>query len=115
MKMPSCSIGVARYPADGEDADTLLSYADGDMYRVKNSTAQQAEAKPPRPARSQDRRTCLTIRRLDPGGYPRVTLRKHALGQRHRKMNKAMCRLRQEIRLHLRRRPQRSAMSRCHP
>ena len=35
VKMPSCSIGVARYPADGEDADTLLSYADGDMYRVK--------------------------------------------------------------------------------
>ncbi|OHW40764.1 sensor domain-containing diguanylate cyclase [Pseudomonas sp. 06C 126] len=35
VKMPSCSIGVARYPAEGEDADTLLSYADGDMYRVK--------------------------------------------------------------------------------
>ncbi|MBH3423461.1 MULTISPECIES: sensor domain-containing diguanylate cyclase [Pseudomonas] len=35
VKMPSCSIGVARYPADGEDADTLLSHADGDMYRVK--------------------------------------------------------------------------------
>ena len=33
--MPSCSIGVAIYPADGEDADTLLSHADGDMYRVK--------------------------------------------------------------------------------
>ncbi|CAM2829153.1 PAS domain S-box-containing protein/diguanylate cyclase (GGDEF) domain-containing protein [Pseudomonas gessardii] len=35
VKMPSCSIGVARYPADGEDADTLLSHADDDMYRVK--------------------------------------------------------------------------------
>ncbi|VVM81716.1 sensor domain-containing diguanylate cyclase [Pseudomonas fluorescens] len=35
IKMPSCSIGVAFYPADGEDADTLLSHADGDMYRVK--------------------------------------------------------------------------------
>ena len=35
VKMPSCSIGVARYPVDGEDADTLLSHADGDMYRVK--------------------------------------------------------------------------------
>ncbi|MGR3889205.1 diguanylate cyclase domain-containing protein [Pseudomonas sp. 1152_12] len=35
VKMPSCSIGVAFYPADGEDADTLLSHADGDMYRVK--------------------------------------------------------------------------------
>ncbi|NMX62905.1 sensor domain-containing diguanylate cyclase [Pseudomonas sp. WS 5079] len=35
VKMPSCSIGVARYPDDGEDADTLLSHADGDMYRVK--------------------------------------------------------------------------------
>ncbi|MHA6195820.1 diguanylate cyclase domain-containing protein [Pseudomonas wadenswilerensis] len=35
MRMPSCSIGVACYPADGEDADTLLSHADGDMYRIK--------------------------------------------------------------------------------
>jgi diguanylate cyclase len=33
--MLSCSIGVACYPADGEDADTLLSHADGDMYRLK--------------------------------------------------------------------------------
>jgi len=33
--MLSCSIGVACYPADGEDADTLLSHADGDMYRMK--------------------------------------------------------------------------------
>ncbi|PWV74535.1 sensor domain-containing diguanylate cyclase [Halomonas sp. A11-A] len=32
---PSCSIGVACYPYDGEDADTLLSHADGDMYRIK--------------------------------------------------------------------------------
>ncbi len=35
ITMPSCSIGVAIYPEDGEDADTLLSHADGDMYRVK--------------------------------------------------------------------------------
>lgn len=35
LKMPSCSIGVACYPADGEDAETLLSHADGDMYRKK--------------------------------------------------------------------------------
>lgn len=35
IKMPSCSIGVACYPADGEDADTLLSHADDDMYRLK--------------------------------------------------------------------------------
>ncbi len=35
VKMPSCSIGMALYPADGEDADTLLSHADGDMYRIK--------------------------------------------------------------------------------
>ncbi|SEC13118.1 diguanylate cyclase [Pseudomonas marginalis] len=35
VKMPSCSIGVAVYPQDGEDADSLLSHADGDMYRVK--------------------------------------------------------------------------------
>lgn len=35
IEMPSCSIGVAYYPADGEDADTLLSHADNDMYRIK--------------------------------------------------------------------------------
>lgn len=35
VSMPSCSIGVACYPGDGEDADTLLSHADGDMYRLK--------------------------------------------------------------------------------
>ncbi len=39
LDMPSCSIGVACYPADGEDADTLLSHADGDMYRVKRRRA----------------------------------------------------------------------------
>ncbi|MDH0300966.1 MULTISPECIES: sensor domain-containing diguanylate cyclase [unclassified Pseudomonas] len=33
--MPSCSIGVACYPMDGTDADTLLSLADDDMYRCK--------------------------------------------------------------------------------
>ena len=35
VTMPSCSIGVARYPADGDNADTLLSHADGDLYRLK--------------------------------------------------------------------------------
>ena len=35
VKMPSCSIGVAFYPADGADADSLLRHADGEMYRVK--------------------------------------------------------------------------------
>lgn len=35
IKPPTCSIGVACYPTDGEDADTLLSYADGHMYRLK--------------------------------------------------------------------------------
>ena len=35
VKMPSCSVGVAVYPADGTDADTLLSHADSDMYRIK--------------------------------------------------------------------------------
>ncbi len=35
IKTPSCSIGVACYPADGEDADTLLSHADDSMYRLK--------------------------------------------------------------------------------
>ena len=37
VTMPSCSIGVAFYPADGKDADTLLSHADGEMYRVKRN------------------------------------------------------------------------------
>ncbi len=31
----SCSIGIACYPADGEDAETLLSHADSDMYQIK--------------------------------------------------------------------------------
>lgn len=37
IDMPSCSIGVAVYPLDGEDAESLMSYADGDMYRMKSS------------------------------------------------------------------------------
>jgi len=35
VRMPSCSIGVACYPEDGEDAATLLRHADAEMYRVK--------------------------------------------------------------------------------
>lgn len=35
IKTPSCSIGVACYPADGEDANTLLNHADANMYRLK--------------------------------------------------------------------------------
>ncbi|MFK3774400.1 diguanylate cyclase domain-containing protein [Pseudomonas sp. NPDC089406] len=35
LAMPSCSIGVALYPVDGQDADSLLSHADGDMYEKK--------------------------------------------------------------------------------
>ena len=31
------SIGVALFPADGEDAETLIRHADGAMYRVKES------------------------------------------------------------------------------
>ncbi|GLO53175.1 hypothetical protein PPUN110474_45760 [Pseudomonas putida] len=36
---PSCSIGVARFPEDGNDADMLLRHADGDMYRIKRQRA----------------------------------------------------------------------------
>lgn len=35
VRMPTCSIGVACYPADGRDADTLLSHADSHMYQIK--------------------------------------------------------------------------------
>lgn len=35
VRMPSCSIGVACYPTDGEDADTLLNHADSVMYHLK--------------------------------------------------------------------------------
>ena len=40
LAMPTCSIGVACYPADGRDADALLSHADGEMYRVKRRRSQ---------------------------------------------------------------------------
>ncbi len=33
--MPTCSIGVAYYPEDGMDADTLLTHSDDEMYRMK--------------------------------------------------------------------------------
>lgn len=35
IAMPNCSIGVACYPEDGSDADTLLSHADDQMYLQK--------------------------------------------------------------------------------
>ncbi|WP_095162976.1 GGDEF domain-containing protein [Pseudomonas sp. Irchel 3F5] len=41
LSMPSCSVGVAFYPQDAENADTLLSHADGDMYRIKKQRAAQ--------------------------------------------------------------------------
>ncbi|UUJ41977.1 sensor domain-containing diguanylate cyclase [Pseudomonas extremaustralis] len=44
LKMPLCSIGVAYYPEDGKDADTLLTYADGEMYRMKKHRSVDSEA-----------------------------------------------------------------------
>jgi diguanylate cyclase (GGDEF)-like protein/PAS domain S-box-containing protein len=37
------SIGVALFPGDGEDAQTLIRHADGAMYRVKESGGQDLE------------------------------------------------------------------------
>jgi len=39
----SVSVGKASYPADGEDAETLLSAADHSMYRMKRSRRANAE------------------------------------------------------------------------
>lgn len=39
LRMPSCSIGVAVYPEHGEDADSLLSHADSNMYQIKRNRA----------------------------------------------------------------------------
>ncbi|MNH22471.1 putative diguanylate cyclase YdaM [compost metagenome] len=35
IDVPSCSIGVACFPEDGNDADMLLRHADGHMYQIK--------------------------------------------------------------------------------
>ncbi|MDG2967496.1 diguanylate cyclase [Pseudomonas extremaustralis] len=43
LKMPLCSIGVAYYPEDGKDADTLLTYADGEMYQMKKHRSLNSE------------------------------------------------------------------------
>lgn len=37
LQLPSCSIGVACYPDHGDNADTLMSYADSDMYQSKHT------------------------------------------------------------------------------
>ncbi len=37
LKLPTCSIGVACYPENGVNAEQLMSYADGNMYRSKKS------------------------------------------------------------------------------
>jgi GGDEF domain-containing protein len=42
----SLSVGQASYPADGEDAETLLSAADHSMYTMKRSRhAEKSEEK----------------------------------------------------------------------
>ena len=42
VAMPSCSVGVARYPADGADAASLLGHADDAMYRAKRRRSESA-------------------------------------------------------------------------
>jgi len=37
ITMPSCSIGIALYPDDGESTEVLMSYADSDMYQIKKA------------------------------------------------------------------------------
>ena len=43
FQMPSCSIGVACYPTDGEDVETLLSHADDNMYLIKRALRQPGD------------------------------------------------------------------------
>ena len=44
LQMPLCSIGGGYYPEDGKDADTLLTHADGEMYRMKKHRPLDNEA-----------------------------------------------------------------------
>ena len=37
IDMPTCSIGIACYPVDGDDADALLAHADARMYTEKRT------------------------------------------------------------------------------
>ena len=43
LEMPSCSIGVACYPDDGDDIDTLLSVADSNMYEIKRNRTEDIQ------------------------------------------------------------------------
>lgn len=61
----SMSVGMAVYPADGPDAETLIASADQRMYRIKHrgTTKGEPSGRDPEPAENRDR--CEAARELE--------------------------------------------------